>query len=524
MQRLYLFSLVLLVALTPLLSSCSQSYDIVITGGMVYDGTGGSPYPADIGIRNGSIVTIGSVDAGESTTIVNARGMYIAPGFIDMHTHCDRNLENNELKSAQNYLMQGVTTVVTGNCGSGTYNVEEYFTTLESQGVGINVIHLVGHGTVRREVLKQADREPTEEELQKMRDLVSQGMEAGAYGLSSGLFYAPGSYSKTDEVVELAKVAGIYKGIYASHIRDESDYTVGLKSAITEAISIGEQAGVPVQISHIKALGRSVWGMAPEISEIIENAQGRGVRVYADQYPYVASSTGLSAAVIPRWVQAEGGMQDRLRDPELASRIRKEIAENINRRGGPETIVISRFDENPDLEGKNLSEISKTRNKSDVETAIELVLEGGPGIVSFNMQDSDVEYFMKKPYVMTASDGSVPIFGKGVPHPRSYGTFTRKIREYVFNKKVVTMEHAIRSSSALPAEVLGLQNRGMLKEGYAADIVVFDPNTIEDKATFSEPHQYSEGIQTLIVNGVIVIVDGRYNGELAGKPLRLGKN
>ena len=521
MRKFKLLTLLLLIPLAFLASNCSQQYDIVIIGGMIYDGSGESPYEANIGIKGGYIVEIGAIDASQGLTTIDAKGLYIAPGFIDVHTHCDRNLTNPDLKSAQNYLMQGVTTVVTGNCGSGTYEVGKYFSTLEEQGIGLNVIHLIGHGRVRSEVIGSADREPTPEELEQMKQLIAKGMEEGAVGLASGLFYAPGSFAKTEEVIELARVVGEFDGIYTSHIRDESNYSTGLKASIEEAIEVGEKAGVPVEISHIKALGKPVWGMAEEICRIIENAQQRGVKVYADQYPYVASSTGLSSAVIPRWVQAGGGMISRLKDPELSERIKREVAENIDRRGGPETIVISSYRANPEWEGKNLLEISRELNKNEVDTAIELVMNGGPGIISFNMQEADVEYFMQKPYVMTASDGSVPELGRGVPHPRSYGTFTRKIRTYVMDKKILSLEQAIRSSSGLPAELLDLQDRGLLKKGFVADIIVFDPNTITDKATFTEPHQYSEGIMTLFVNGNIVIENGLYNGTLAGKPLRM---
>ena len=513
---------ILLTIFLLVFTNCAQTYDVVITGGMIYDGSGGQPYAADIGIKDGYITKIGSLDK-SGGTVIDVHGLYVAPGFIDIHTHCDRKIQNTELKSAKNYLMQGVTTVVTGNCGSGTYQVDEFFETLEQQGIGLNVVHLIGHGSVRRAVMELADREPTPDELDQMRRLISLGMEDGAVGLSTGLFYAPGNFAKTGEVVELAHVVHDYGGIYASHIRDESNYSVGLKEAIKEAIAVGEQADVPVEISHIKALGKPVWGSAPEICEIIESAQSRGMKVYADQYPYNASSTGLSAAVIPRWVQADGQLHDRLNDPGLSARIRKEIAENIDRRGGAETIVIASYSVNRELEGKNLREISEIFNKPVIDTAIELVLNDSPGIVSFNMQDSDVEYFMKKPYVMTASDGSLPVFGEAVPHPRSYGTFPRKIRKYVVEKGVVSLEQMIRSSSALPADMLGLYDRGMLKEGYAADIVIFDLNTIADKATFAEPHQYSEGIEFLLINGEVVVENGSYEGRLAGKPLRMNR-
>ena len=367
-------------------------------------------------------------------------------------------------------------------------------------------------------------REPSETELEKMKELIEQALKGCAAGFSTGLFYAPGNYAKIDEIIELARVVKKYNGIYASHIRDESNYTIGLKGSIKEAIAVGEKAGIPVEISHIKALGKPVWGQAAEVCEIIENAQNRGVKVYADQYPYIASSTGLSAAVIPRWVQAGGQMNERLKNKKQLPQIQKEVATNIQRRGGPESLVLVSYSRNEKFAGKNLSEISQILNKSVVETAIYLVVNGNPGIVSFNMNEADVEFFMKKPYVLTGSDGSVQVPGASFSHPRSYGTFPRKIRRYVIEKNVITMEWAIRAATALPAEMLGLQNRGKIVQGFIADIVIFDPEKIRDIAVYSDPHQYSIGIQYLLINGEIVIESGEYGGKLAGKALRLNKN
>ncbi|UCE22395.1 MAG: D-aminoacylase [Candidatus Aminicenantes bacterium] len=505
-----------------LLVSCAPSYDVVISGGLVYDGTGSAPYEADIGIKDGIIRTIGNIKTSGNVNI-DAEGLFVVPGFIDIHTHCDRGLQMDELKNAKNYLTQGVTTVVTGNCGGGTYRVEEFFSKLDSQGIGPNVIHLVGHGTVRREVMGQEAREPTADELDQMKKLIAQGMEEGAVGFSTGLFYAPGSFAKTEEIVELAFTVKEFNGIYASHIRDESNYTIGLKESIKEAIEVGERAGIPVEISHIKALGKPVWGQSSEVCAIIEEARERGVRVYADQYPYMASSTGLSAAVIPRWVQAGGEMKNRLSDPELLPRIKKEISENIDRRVGPESLVVVSFPKNRDFDGKNLLEISEMMKKPVVETALYLILNGSPSVISFSMAESDLKYFMKKPYVMTGSDGNIQIPGKSFPHPRSYGTFTRKIRKYVIENEWITMEQAIRAATGLPAEVLGLDDRGRLKKRFAADIVVFDPDEVSDKATYENPHQYSVGIRFLFINGEVVIEDGSYNGKLAGIPIRMSR-
>ena len=514
--------LLILYLIVVVVSSCSPDYDLVIRNGTIYDGSGKESFQADIGIKNGLIIAIGEIKESATNTI-DAESQIVAPGFIDVHTHCDRGILNEELSNAKNYLTQGVTTVVTGNCGGGTYKVAEFFDKLDSLGIGVNVIHLIGHGTVRREVIGQEAREPTSEELEQMKKLVDQGMEEGAAGISSGLFYSPGSFAKIDEVVELAKVVKNYNGIYASHVRDESNYNIGVKESIKEALIVGEKAGIPVQISHIKALGEPVWGQAAEICEIIENAQKRGVTVYADQYPYTASSTGLFSAVIPRWVQAGGKMRERLVDSKLVPQIKKEIALNIARRGGSESIVLVSYSKNRELAGKNLLEISKILNKPLDETAIHLVLNGSPSIISYNMTNEDVEYFMKKPYIMTGSDGSVQIPNARFSHPRSYGTFPRKIHKYVLEKNVISMGQAIRSSTSLPAEMLGLKDRGKLEEGKVADIVIIDPEKIKDEATFTNPHQYSEGIQFLIINGKIVIENEKYKGQLAGKVLRMNE-
>jgi N-acyl-D-amino-acid deacylase len=387
------------------------------------------------------------------------------------------------------------------------------------QGIGLNVVHLVGHGTVRSLVLKNEDRRPKEEELGRMQSYVRQAMEEGAAGLSTGLFYAPGSYAETEEVITLCQVVREFDGIYVTHIRDESIYTIGLEASIEEAIEIGEKAGISIQISHLKALGKPVWGKAAQVCAMIEEAQSRGVRIHADQYPYTASSTSLVAALVPVWVQADGKLRERMKDQALLPQIKKEMNANIELRGGADTLVISSFPKKREWEGKSLEEISIILGKSETDTALELIFLGGPSVVSFNQSDADVEYFMQKPYVMTGSDGQIAYFGRALPHPRNYGTFPRKIRRYVLEKKIISMEQAIRSASGLPAEMLKFSDRGLIKESYVADIVVFDPERIQDKATFEEPHQYSEGIDFVLINGQIVIRDGEFTDVLAGQPL-----
>jgi len=504
---------------------CAQApeYDLVVTGGTLLDGTGSPGFSADIGIKDSMIASVGQIGPGAGKRAINAKGAYVAPGFIDIHTHGDRGILNEQLKNARNYIAQGVTSLVTGNCGGGTYEVGQYFAKMQQQGAGLNIVHLVGHGTVRSAIMQDADRAPTPEELEKMKGLVDKAMREGASGMSSGLFYAPGSYAKVDEVVELARVVRKYGGIYASHIRDESDYTTGLKSSIEEAIEVGERAGVTVEISHIKALGKPVWGQAPEICRIIEAAQGRGVRVYADQYPYNASGTSLTASILARWVEADGETRERLQDPKLLPKIKKEMAENIERRGGPDTLLISSFRAKPEWEGKNLLEISRIMGKTPVDAAIEMLLMGSAGVISFNMSEDDIEFFMKKPYVATCSDGDIVEFGKGIPHPRNYAAFTRKIKRYVIEKRTIPMGQAIRAATGLPAEVLGFKDRGLIKQGYAADIIIFDPIMVADRATYEKPHQYSEGIHYVLVNGKLAIEEGKFTDTLAGKPLPLSR-
>jgi N-acyl-D-aspartate/D-glutamate deacylase len=505
-----------------LFSQCNTShFDIVITNGTVYDGGGNAPIIADIGIKDGVIAEINENLPTGGAIVIDAAKLIISPGFIDIHTHCDSEILKEGMHAVKNYLTQGVTTVVTGNCGGGTYNVEQFFRRIDSVGTGVNLVHLVGHNTIRNKVMGMSDRKPTAAELDEMKKLIIAGMEEGAAGISTGLFYTPGTYSSTDEIIELAKVVKKYEGFYATHLRDESNYTVGLEESVKEAITIGEQTGVRVQISHIKALGEPVWGMSEKISETIKEARSKGICIFADQYPYNASSTGLEGAIVPSWVREGGKMKERLSNPDLLPQIRKEIDENIKRRGGPESLVIISYPKDRRFDGKNLTEISRILNKSTLETAIYLIVDGRPGIVSFNMKDSDIVTFMKNDFVMTGSDGNIEIPGEGLPHPRSYGAFARKIRKYVLEDKVISMEQALKAATSMPAEMTGLADRGLLKEGKVADIIIFNPETIRDNATFADPHQYSSGVDYLLVNGDIVIEKGHYNGKLSGKPVRI---
>ncbi len=490
--------------------------DLLIKGGTVVDGSGSAPVKTDIGVRGDRIVFIGKsarlkVDAART---LDAAGMIVAPGFIDPHTHTLEDLSNPKRNSNEDYLMQGVTTVVTGNDGDGPFRVASILEKWERQGIGTNAALLVGHGRVRGEVLGAGDVQPTIEQLAQMKNLMAQAMDEGAFGMSTGLYYAPGSFAKTEEVIELAKTVAAKGGVYDTHMRDESSYSIGLLGSIRETIRIGREAKIPVHISHIKALGRDVWGQSREAVRLIKQARAKGINVTANQYPYTASGTNIVAALVPRWAEAGGNaeMLKRIKDPEIRSRLVSEMEVNLRRRNGAEAILFTNS-RNRELFGKTLGAVAKERNKSPVETALDIAADGGAGIASFNMSEADIEYFMKQPFVMTGSDGSSG-------HPRKYGTFPRKLRQYVFDKKLITLPFAVRASSALTAETFRIPERGRLRVGYFADIIVFDPQTVTDRATYEQPEMLAAGMKFVVVNGKISVEEGKYTGTLAGRALR----
>jgi N-acyl-D-aspartate/D-glutamate deacylase len=490
--------------------------DLLIKGGTVVDGSGSAPIKSDIGIRGDRIVFIGKsarlkVDAART---LDAAGMIVAPGFVDPHTHTLEDLSNPKLNSNENYLMQGVTTVITGNDGDGPFRVAETLGKWEQQGIGTNAALLVGHGSVRRQVMGAGDAEPSIEQLAQMKNLIGQAMSEGAFGMSTGLYYAPGSFAKTEEVIELAKTVAEKGGVYDTHMRDEGSYSIGLLGSIRETIRIGREAKIPVHISHIKALGKDVWGQSRQAVRIIKQARARKIRVTANQYPYTASGTNITAALVPRWAEADGNAEllKRIKDPQIRPRLLIEMEANLKRRNGAEAILITRS-RDQELIGKTLGTIAQERKKSAIETALEIVENGGAGIASFNMSESDIEYFMKQPFLMTGSDGSSG-------HPRKYGTFPRKLREYVFGKKLITLPFAIRQSSALTAETFRIPERGLLKTGYFADVIVFDPQTVRDRATYEQPETLATGMKYVVVNGKISVDEGKYTGMLAGRALR----
>jgi N-acyl-D-aspartate/D-glutamate deacylase len=494
--------------------------DVVIRGATLYDGSGVAGVVGDLAVRGERIVAVGQFTVAGKPRVLDGKGLAVAPGFIDLHTHSDYPLQEPATRANLNYLFQGVTTVVTGNCGSGPTDVAGYFKKLEAGKVGSNVIHQVPHNNVREKVMKNANRAPTAEELQLMERLVDQGMTDGAWGLSTGLIYNPGTYAKTDELIVLARVAARHGGFYASHIRDEG---TGVLAAITEALMIGRAAGLPVHISHLKASGRKAWGLAADEIALIDKARREGQAVSADQYPYIASSTSLTATLIPTSFR-EGERKEylaRLNDPEQSARLRKIVERGLEGRKRGESIRIARYRPKPAWQGKNLAEIAEAENRSAADIALEIERHGGAQIVNFGMSEEDVRLIMRQPFVATASDGaSMELSANTVPHPRSYGCFARKIGRYALEDKIVTLEHAVRSASGLPADILKLPERGYLKAGYYADVVVFDPQTFRDKATFDKPHQYASGMRYLFVNGKLAIDEGKYTDALAGKVLR----
>jgi len=515
-------AVLLSVALT--LGQGKVEADLVLRGGRIHDGQGKAEVVGDVAVKGDRIVAVGAFEVAGQPKVIDVAGLVVAPGFIDLHTHSDTPLTRAATRQNLSYLTQGVTTAVTGNCGSGPHVVAPWMRELEQGGVGSNVAHLVPHNDVRRAVMGNVNRPPTEAELKKMEALVEQAMKDGCWGLSTGLIYNPGTYSKTDELIALAKVAAKHGGIYASHMRDEGS---GLLPAIEELLTIGRDGGLPVHISHIKSTGRANWGKAADAIALIEQARMKGQAVTADQYPYAASSTSLSATIVPT-VYREGSAADfvkRFDDPEVGPKLRDALKKALDNKRDGADIKIAYFERNTAWNGKSIADLAKQENKPALDIAVEILRKGGAQIVNFGMSEEDVRLFMKQPWVATASDGSskVPLpSATDVPHPRTYGTFPRKIGRYCLEDKQLPLEQAIRSASGLPADILRLPERGYLKAGYFADVVVFDPATFRDVATYDKPHQYSTGVRHLLVNGKFAISDGKSTTTLAGRVLRRG--
>ncbi|MCE2541153.1 MAG: D-aminoacylase [Acidobacteria bacterium] len=521
--RWFLVAAAVVLFAAPAAAQREEPFDVLIRGGRVVDGTGNPWVRADVAVRGDRIARIGHLPDATADRVIDAEGLVVAPGFIDPHTHAVRGIF--DVPTADNYLLQGVTTLTEGNDGSSPWPVGEHLGRIAGLGISPNWGIFAGQGTIRREVLGNDDRDPTRDELDRMRTLVAEAMREGAFGLSTGLFYVPGSFTSTEEVIALSEVAAAYGGIYISHMRDEA---LLLLDSVRETIRIGEEAGIPVQMTHHKAISRDMWGRSADSLALVDAARARGVDITIDQYPYTASQTGITA-VVPQWAQA-GGTQEliaRLQDPETRRRIRGEIVYRIEHdRGGgdPANIVIGLCEWDRLLEGKSLADILAEREvEVTVENAADLVMEiverGGARAIYHAMDEADVERIMQHPATAIGSDGGVSVFGDSVPHPREYGTFARVLGRYVRERGVLTLEEAVRKMSGATAARLGLQDRGLLREGFFADVAVFDPDRVIDHATFPEPHQYAEGVEYVLVNGALVVNGGEHTGARPGRVL-----
>jgi N-acyl-D-amino-acid deacylase len=489
----------------------AQDLDLILRNGTVIDGSGSPSIHTDVGIAGDRIAFVGSSAGRKAKRVIDATGLIITPGFIDPHTHTADDLTDPKRGRNEAYLMQGVSTVATGNDGDSPEHTGDTLARWTRQGVGTNATLFIGEGTVRGEVMGMSDAKPTPEQMKKMKALVDTAMNEGAIGLSTGLYYAPGSYATTEEVIALASVAAQHGGIYDTHMRDESTYNIGLMNSVRETLRIGKEANIPVMISHIKALGADVWGQSTEVIALIDEARKDEINATASQYPYDASGTSVTASLVPRWAEADGKLLKNIDDPALHQRLIQEMTENLRRRGGPETLLMTAA-KDKSIVGKNLAQIAKERHVSPIEAALQIIRAGGSSVASFNMKESDIEAFMKQPWVMTCSDGS-----EG--HPRKYGTFPHKIHEYVYEKHVLSLEAAVRSSTSLPAKTLRLKNRGLLKQGYFADVLIFDPKTFIDRATYENPTVLATGVQYLLVNGKFAVDRGNLTTTLAGRAL-----
>src|SRR6185436_12247748 len=502
----------------------APAFDLVIRNGRIVDGTGSPWYLSDLAIRNDTIVRIAPRIETPATRVIDAAGKVVAPGFIDIHTHARRGIM--EVPTAANYVRQGVTTLIEGPDGSSPLPIKPFLDRVGAVRITPNFATFVGQGSVRDEVIGPINRKATAAEIERMRGIVRQGMEDGAFGLSSGLCYVPGTFTPTDEVVELAKVAGRMGGIYISHMRDE---TAGVLDSVRETIDIGEKGGLPTQVTHHKIIGKANWGRSAATLKLIDEARARGVDATIDQYPYTASATSIQSALMPAYA-LEGGREailKRLQTPGMRSELRKATARIIaEERGGgdPNNVQLSRCDWDHSLDGKRLGDVTRGRGfeptvDNAAETVFWIVEKGGCGGIFHAIEEEDLQRILRHPATMIGSDGEVPIFGQASPHPRSYGTFVRVLGRYVRELKTITLEDAVHKMSAFPAQRIGLADRGVLREGLKADIAVFDPGTVRDLATFERPHQYAEGVSYVIINGQLAFESGKMTAARPGRIL-----
>ncbi len=500
----------------------AEELDLLLKNGRILDGAGNPWFARDVGIRGDRIVFVGKaeIENVSARETLDVAGLLVAPGFWDVHSHAD--LDSEHGRTALPQLYQGITTIVLGMDGRGTSEVAETFRLYDQNGIAVNAIHYVGHNAAREAVLGREDRPPTAEEMERMKAFIEKGMREGAIGLSTGLYYTPGTFATTDEVVELAKVAARFGGSYDTHDRDlgVAYPGIGYLASIREGIEIGERAGTPVIFSHFNAQGPHNYGRAVEGARLIDEARKRGINVMAGQHVYTASGCSLVACVLPRWVAAGGTeeMRKRLLDPSLRERITREISDMVKLVGGPEKLVFT--DPSPELVNRTLGEVARGFSLSVPETVMKILQTSNGSVLNRDIYDpNNTDFLAKQDWMMTCTDGGTPVFGEGVVHPRTYGAFTRKLRDFVLDRGIVSLPFAVRGMTSLPASFYGMPDRGLIQEGFYADLVVLDLERIRDLATYEEPHKYSEGTVHVIVNGKLAFKNGRPTGALAGRPL-----
>jgi N-acyl-D-amino-acid deacylase len=507
-----------IILLFPLFAE-AQDCDILITNGKIIDGTGNSWYYGNIAVKDGKIIRIGRDVNLSAKKIIDAKGLIVAPGFIDVHTH----LEGDETKDpeAKNFIYDGVTTCITGNCGSSNIDIGKYLKWIDSLKLSINVATLVGHNDVRKTVMGRANRDATPDEMKQMEAIVDKAMRDGAVGFSTGLIYIPGTYTKTAEIVELAKIAAKYNGVYTTHMRDEGD---SVTYAINEALTIGREAKIPVEISHFKLSGQQNWGRSKETVPMIESARKEGIEVTIDQYPYTASSTSIST-LIPDEILADGqdSIKARLQRPDVKKYVMESMLKRLKKRKLKHFsyAVVAYYSPDTSYNGKSIEQINlmmgrKHKRKAEAETIVDIMINGGASAVFHGMSEVDIKRIMQYPFNMFASDATIRTLGLGMPHPRGYGTNARVLAKYVRDEKIISLEEAIRRMTSLPAQKFQLNNRGLLREGYAADIVIFDEKEVQDVSTYDKPHAYSKGFHFVLVNGVLTVENEKHTGVRAG--------
>lgn len=523
-MKVTLIVLALVVAITGSAGAQTGPYDLLLKNARIVDGTGNPWFRGDVAIRGDVIARIAPAISEPARRVVDVRGQVVAPGFIDIHTHARRGIF--QVPTADNYVRQGVTTLIEGPDGGSPVPLGPFLARLDSLPKSVNIGSFIGQGSVRSAVVGDVNRRPTPEELDRMRALVEQGMRDGAFGLSSGLFYVPGTFTPTEEVIELAKVAARHGGIYISHMRDEAS---GVVASVSETIRIGEEGGLPTQVTHHKVVGPGNWGRSVETLRLVDEARARGVDATIDQYPYTASSTSIQAALLPAWAQ-EGRREDvlgRLEDPATRARIKEETVRilRLERGGGdPKNVVVASCSWDSTLAGKTLADISRLRGmeptlENAAEAAYWIVERGGCQGIFHAINEADLERILRHPATMIGSDGEIPIYGRANPHPRSYGTFARVLGVYVRERRAIALEDAVRKMASFPAQRLGLLDRGVLRPGMKADVAVFDPERVRDAATFERPHQYAEGFSLVIVNGAVVYENGAMTAARPGRVL-----